>query len=351
MNWIEKMIAEQCPNGVERVKVKDFANVGTGSSNGNEAEESGKYPFFVRSQIVKRKNDYEFDEEAIIIPGEGGIGDIFHYVNGKYALHQRVYRIHFTSNKVNVKFAYFYMMSSFKDFIMKKAVSATVTSIRKPMIEGFEIPLPPLSIQEEIVSVLDKFSELIEKTDEEIALRQKQYEYYREKLLTLDGVKRVKLGDVCKIFSGKNKQKKIEGPYPVYGSTGIIAYCDEYKYDKTLILVARVGANAGYTHISSGQYDVSDNTLIVDINDNVELRFIYYVLVNIKLNQYAKGGGQPLITAGQIKEIFIPLPPLSIQEEIVSVLDKFEALISKLKEERELRQKQYEYYREKLLTF
>ncbi|MDO4949777.1 MAG: restriction endonuclease subunit S, partial [Bacteroidales bacterium] len=138
-----------------------------------------------------------------------------------------------------------------------------------------------------------------------------------------EGVEYVRLGDVCRIFSGKNKQKNKEGAYPVYGSTGIIAYSDEYKYDKTLILVARVGANAGYTHISKGQYDVSDNTLIIDVNDNIQLWFIYYLLVNIRLNQYAKGGGQPLITAGQIKEISIPLPPLPIQEEIVRILDTF----------------------------
>ena len=94
MSKLEKLMQQYCPDGVEWIKIKDIAQVGTGSSNGNEADEDGKYPFFVRSQIVKSKNDFEYDEEAIIIPGEGGIGDIFHYINGKYALHQRVYRIH-----------------------------------------------------------------------------------------------------------------------------------------------------------------------------------------------------------------------------------------------------------------
>lgn len=83
MSKIEEMIEQYCPDGVEYVKVGDLAQVGTGSSNGNEAEENGEYPFFVRSQTIKRKNDYEYDEEAIIIPGEGGIGDIFHYINTK----------------------------------------------------------------------------------------------------------------------------------------------------------------------------------------------------------------------------------------------------------------------------
>ena len=78
---------------------------------------NGKYPFFIRSQTVKSKDDWEYDEEALIIPGEGGIGEIYHYVNEKYAIHQRVYRIHFTTEIVNVKFAFYYFSSCFKAFI------------------------------------------------------------------------------------------------------------------------------------------------------------------------------------------------------------------------------------------
>ena len=160
MSKLEELIQQYCPDGVEFVKIRQIAQVGTGSSNGNEADEDGAFPFFVRSQIVKRKNDYEYDEEAIIIPGEGGIGDIFHYINGKYALHQRVYRIHFITSSVNTKFAFYYLKSAFKQFILMKAVSATVVSIRKPMIEDFSIPVPPLPVQEEIVRILDTFTEL-----------------------------------------------------------------------------------------------------------------------------------------------------------------------------------------------
>ncbi len=175
---------------VKRVKLGEVAEVGTGSSNGNEAIEGGAYPFFVRSKDIKRLDTYEYDEEAIIIPGEGGIGDIFHYVHGKFALHQRVYRIHFLKGDINTRFAYFYLCAKFKTYIMRKAVSATVTSIRKPMIENFELPLPPLSEQERIVSILDRFDTLCHDIREglpaEIELRQKQYEHYRDKLLTFE---------------------------------------------------------------------------------------------------------------------------------------------------------------------
>ena len=164
------------------------------------------------------------------------------------------------------------------------------------------------------------------------------------------------LSEIChSISSGKAKTKDDVGEYPVYGSTGIIARTDKAVYNKTNILVARVGANAGYTHLAHGGYDVSDNTLIVDVKSENNLKYVYYQLVNIGLNRYAKGGGQPLVTAGQIKEVVIPVPMMQEQEKIVAVLDKFDAicndLASGLPAEIDARQKQYEYYRDKLLTF
>ncbi|WP_304313511.1 restriction endonuclease subunit S [Phocaeicola plebeius] len=171
------------------------------------------------------------------------------------------------------------------------------------------------------------------------------------KELCPDGVEFKKLEEVCEIFSGKNKQKKEQGKYPVYGSTGIIAYCDNYQYDKEQLLIARVGANAGFIHIANGKYDVSDNTLIVDVIGTCNSIYIYYVLVNSNINRYSKGGGQPLVTASDIKKIEIPLPPLEIQNEIVRILDTFTSHTAELQAELQARKEQYEYYRNKLLTF
>ncbi len=166
----------------------------------------------------------------------------------------------------------------------------------------------------------------------------------------------IPLSEIChSISSGKAKTKGTVGKYPVYGSTGIIARTNKAIYNKTNILIARVGANAGYTHLAHNSYDVSDNTLIVDVKSNYSFKYVYYQLVNIGLNRYAKGGGQPLVTAGQIKEVVIPMPMKQEQERIVAVLDRFDALCndltSGLPAEIEARQKQYEYYRDKLLTF
>lgn len=170
------------------------------------------------------------------------------------------------------------------------------------------------------------------------------------KKLCPDGVEFRKLGEVCEIFSGKNKQKKEQGKYPVYGSTGIIAYCDNYQYDKEQLLIARVGANAGFIHIANGKYDVSDNTLIVDVIGTCNSIYIYYVLVNSNINRYSKGGGQPLVTASDIKKIEIPLPPLEVQNEIVRILETFTSHTAELQAELQARKEQYEYYRNKLLN-
>ena len=160
MSRVEELVERLCPDGVKFESVDMLAEVGTGNSDRKDAVEGGPCPFYVRSQKPIAIDTYQFDDVSIIIPGEGGIGDIFHITHGKYALHQRAYRIHFTSADIDTQFAYYYFSSHFKSFIMSRAVSATVTSIRKPMILKFQIPLPPLVVQHEIVKILDTFTNL-----------------------------------------------------------------------------------------------------------------------------------------------------------------------------------------------
>ena len=171
---------------VEWKTLGEVAVIGTGNSNRQDESENGDYPFYVRSKNVLRSDSYQFDETAIVIPGEGGVGDIFHYVEGKYALHQRAYRICIHDGDINTKFLYHVMRNSFKQYILSKSVGATATSIRKPMLEKFLIPIPPLSVQAKIVQILDTFTELTEQLTAELGMRQKQYQYYRNKLLTFD---------------------------------------------------------------------------------------------------------------------------------------------------------------------
>ena len=171
------------------VSLEQIAEIGTGSSNTNEGLEEGAYPFFVRSQEPLRKNDYEYDETAIITAGDGvGVGKVFHYVEGKYALHQRAYRIHITSPDVLPRYYFHYMRSAFLPYIEKTMYQGSVASIRRPMLNAFPVPVPPLPVQERLISVLDNFEALCSNLNiglpAEIEARQKQYEFYRDQLLT-----------------------------------------------------------------------------------------------------------------------------------------------------------------------
>ena len=167
----------------------EIADISTGNSNTNEAVEDGKYPFFVRSQEPLRKNDFEYDEAAIITAGDGvGVGKVYHYIEGKYALHQRAYRIHINTPEVVPKYYFHYMKAKFLPYIQKTMFQSSVASIRRPMLNAFPVPVPPLDVQNRIVNVLDNFEKICADLNiglpAEIEARQKQYEYYRDKLLT-----------------------------------------------------------------------------------------------------------------------------------------------------------------------
>lgn len=138
-------------NTVKILPLADIADIGTGSSNTNEGLEEGKYPFYVRSQEPLRKNEYEYDETAIITAGDGvGVGKVFHYVEGKYALHQRAYRIHINTPDVLPRYYFHYMRSAFLPYIQKTMFQGSVASIRRPMLNQFPVPVPTLDVQKSL---------------------------------------------------------------------------------------------------------------------------------------------------------------------------------------------------------
>ena len=120
-------------------------------------------------------------------------------------------------------------------------------------------------------------------------------------------------------------------------------------------MIARVGANCGFVYSVHEKCDISDNTLILKLKETVNSKFYYYYLKNSRLNQYAKGGGQPLITAGFLKSLIIPVPPIEVQNEIVQILDNFSGYVTSISQglpaEIAARRKQYEYYRNSMLSF
>lgn len=158
-------------------RLGDVAKIKTGSKNNQDKIEDGEYPFFVRSATVERINSYSHDCEAILVPGEGGIGSIFHYINGRFDVHQRVYAITQFQPYVSGKFVHLYMSTHFGAHAMQNSVKATVDSLRLPTFLGFELRLPPtFDEQAAIVIVLSnmdvELESLTSRRDKTLALKQ-----------------------------------------------------------------------------------------------------------------------------------------------------------------------------------
>ena len=245
----------------------------------------------------------------------------------------------------------------------------------------FEIPIPHIKVQEEIVKILDSFTNLIDALNEELSLRQKQFEYYREKLLTFDdnhdSISSVTMDDLFNFKNGYTPSTK-NSEYWTNGEVNWFTVADFKKnnnvlYDSIkkvsisavkggklfkpnsilLATTATIGIHAliRTEHLSNQQ--LTNLSLKKEYVDKIDIKYIYYYMFLIdewcKKNYH--GGGFMIVDMVGLKKQQIPIPSLSIQQSIVEKLDAFESLISSLKEEIALRQKQYEYYREKLLTF
>jgi type I restriction enzyme S subunit len=170
-------------------RLAELAEIGTGSRNTQDAIEGGTYPFYVRSQTLLSSSQYEFDEQAVITAGDGvGVGKVFHFATGKYSLHQRAYRVRANPNIVDPKFLFYYMKNNFGIYLDSAAVHASVTSLRRPMFDKFEVTFPSLATQRLIVEFLDRLESYIGDKQSglcgELESRRMQFDYYRNKLLT-----------------------------------------------------------------------------------------------------------------------------------------------------------------------
>ena len=377
-------------NEVKVLPLEKIAEISTGSSNTNEGLDEGLYPFFVRSQEPLRKNEYEFDETAIITAGDGvGVGKVYHYVEGKYALHQRAYRIHITSPEVLPRFYFHYMRSAFLPYIEKTMYHGSVASIRRPMLNAFPVPIPAIDVQERLIHVLDNFEDICSDLKiglpAEINARQKQYEYYRDILLTFAetgnsiltdrqaeirllqyvfGFAYVTLEDISENCDSQRKPvtkgNRTSGEYPYYGASGIVDYVDDYIFDGDYLLISEDGANlvARVTPIAfsiSGKNWVNNHAHVLRFDDKYEQKYVEMYLNATDLSKYISGAAQPKLNQKNLNSIPIPLPSKEETQRIVKILDRFDRLCNDISEglpaEIDARQKQYEYYRDKLLTF
>lgn len=233
-----------------------------------------------------------------------------------------------------------------------------------------KIPIPPLKTQEKIVEILDKFtdyvSELTAELTAELMLRQKQYSYFREQLLSENYLNSLKLesdnvltlttlGEVAKIKNGRDWKKLGSGGIPVYGSGGIMTYVDAFSYDKPSVLIPRKGSIENIFYVDKPFWNVDTIFHTEIFEDKILPKYLYYFMQQFDLKTLSTDSTRPSLTQTVLNKIELPLPSISIQSKVVQILDKFQDFIGDvtglLPEEIEQRRKQYEYYREKLLTF
>lgn len=363
MNRIEKLIAELCPDGVEFKSLMDVFLIKNGRKDRKNAVEEGAYRFFTRSSTPMRIDSYSFEGEAIVCPGEGNIGAI-HYVNEKFDAHQRTYVLQTQDSNVSAKFVYYFMAEYWGQANSGMQSGSTVSSIRMANFSKFQIPIPPLPIQQEIVNILDTFSQLEAELEAELEARKKQYEYYRDELLTFgEEVEWKTLGEVCHIYTGGEAPPNcIKGSipndiykYPIYANGyEVYGFTDSYKISKDAVTISSIGANTGTIYFRKAYFTpIIRLKVLLPKFDNLLAKYIFYYLSSIKI--YSKKSSVPNMNAAEVKKIKIPIPPLAEQERIVAILDKFDALVNDisagLPAELNARRKQYEYYRNKLLTF
>jgi type I restriction enzyme, S subunit len=163
----------------EQRKAKELCTISTGKGNTQDKVEYGKYPFYVRSATIERSNDFLYDQEAVLTVGDGvGTGKVFHYVNGKYNLHQRVYRMYDFNSTVSTKYFYYYFSKNFYRRVMAMTAKTSVDSVRMEMIADMDITFPNEQEQKKIVDLFDDL-------DNTITLHQRKLELLKDKKKSL----------------------------------------------------------------------------------------------------------------------------------------------------------------------
>lgn len=166
-----------------------------------------------------------------------------------------------------------------------------------------------------------------------------------------DGVEFKRLGDVVRIRNGKDHKALKDGDVPVYGSGGVMRYADTYAYNRPSVLIPRKGSLGNLFYVDIPFWNV-DTIFHTEVDESqIAPKFLYYFLTTVGLGEMNQAGGVPSQTQSVLNELKIPVPPLEIQREIVAILDRFTKLEAELEAELEARRRQYQHYRDTLLSF
>lgn len=378
-NYIDRLVAELCPDGVEYRPLGEIADVTSGyvfpvKYQGNEKSAEDNIPFYKVSDMnlpgnemfMTSSNNYVSAEsakemraslaqpESIIFPKIGAaIATNKKRILTEKSIVDNNVMVVTARSVINSKFLY-YVLSAF-DLMSWSMGAGAVPSIKKSVVVKHEVPVPPLEIQEAIVEILDKFTNLEAELEAELEARTLQYEYYRDSLFEALDCPRVPLDSFAKIKNGKTYKEFGAGNIPVYGSGGIMTYVDRSSYDKPTVLIPRKGSLGNLFYLEEPFWNV-DTIFYTEIDEEQVIpKFLYYFLKTAHLEDLNTAGGVPSLTQKVLNKVLIPVPSLEEQQRIVDILDRFDALTSSLSEglpaELAARRSQYEYYRDQLLSF
>ena len=342
--------------------------------------------YFNPNDYKENTTPYEINNGDILVAMSGATtGKIGFYSHKNTAyLNQRVGKFLPKKETLNNRYLYHYLLSKIEKIYMLAGGGAQPNLSSISLMEKIKIPIPSpdnlersLFIQGEIVGILDRFTELTaELTAElttELTTRQKQYHYYRDKLLTFDdnSVEWKPLGEITTIKTGQSVNKNMisnnPGKYPVINSgRDPLGFIGQWNTDNNPIGITTRGAGVGSITWQEGKYFRGNLNYAVNIksNSSLDVRYLYHLLLLLQpeIQSLCTFDGIPALNARKLDTLKIPIPSpdnlersLFIQGEIAGILDKFEALAHSISEglprEIELRQKQYEYYRNLLLNF
>lgn len=265
--------------------------------------------------------------------------------------------------QLNLKYAYYFMKMIEGNYNVPKT---GIPQLTKPMLKDITIPIPcssnpekSLAIQSEIVRILDSFTALTAELTAELTARKKQYNYYRDQLLSFEEceeTEQMSLGDIYDFKYGTgNTIPTTGGEYPVYGSNGIVGSHHEYNSEDSPV-IGHIGAYAGIVNWGNGKHFVTYNGVICRHKSKKVLpQYAYYLLLLQNFGEKSNSASQPFVSYHILKAPIVSIPSLAEQTRIVAILDKFNTLTSSITEglprEIELRQQQYEYYRDLLFSF
>ena len=389
MNKLEKMLEKLCPDGVEYKKIGEAVEYEQPTKyivKSTDYDDAFDTPVLTAGQsfILGYTNEtdgiYEASKENPVIIFDDFTG-AFKWVDFPFKVKSSAMKM-LTANESVASLRYIYHSMGFLNFS-----SAEHKRLWIGIYSEFEIPVPPLEVQSEIVRTLDNFTELTaELTDKltaELTARKKQYEYYRDELLTSDNsTHQYRLGEICDIYLGLTAT-------PTYTDSGVkfisaqntsgdyldlenVKYISRQDFEKATsnakpkkgdLLFTRVGSNLGHPVIVDTDEDlcifVSLGFLRVKDKQTVLTPFLkYWMNTDMFWSQVRKnvhGAAKVNLNTGWLKDFEIAIPSLEEQQCIVNILDRFDKLCNDISEglpaEIDARQKQYEYYRDKLLTF